>query len=116
MLNGLWLSFFLIAAISAFGQWLVGGNAGIFAAMVEELVPTLPGGAPTVSGSLVVERGEAYFAAALAEFARTHDDLTIGSYPFRNDDRFAVEIVVRGDDRARVDEAVARLAVVLNEA
>lgn len=37
MLNGLWLSFFLIAAISAFGQWLVGGNAGIFAAMVESL-------------------------------------------------------------------------------
>ena len=37
MLNGLWLNFFLIAAISAFGQWLVGGNAGIFAAMVESL-------------------------------------------------------------------------------
>ena len=37
MLNGLWLSFFLIAAISAFGQWLLGGNAGIFAAMVESL-------------------------------------------------------------------------------
>ncbi|MBD8757327.1 nucleoside recognition domain-containing protein [Pseudomonas coleopterorum] len=37
MLNGLWLSFFLIAAISALGQWLVGGNAGIFAAMVESL-------------------------------------------------------------------------------
>ncbi|MCO1660951.1 competence/damage-inducible protein A [Pseudonocardia humida] len=95
---------------------VMAGVPTIFAAMVEELVPTLPGGAPTVSGSLVVERGEAYFAAALAEFARTHDDLTIGSYPFRDDDRFAVEVVVRGRDRVRVDEAVARLAVVLNEA
>ncbi|MGG5288339.1 nucleoside recognition domain-containing protein [Pseudomonas shirazensis] len=37
MLNGLWLSFFLVAAISAMAQWLVGGNAGIFAAMVESI-------------------------------------------------------------------------------
>jgi spore maturation protein SpmA len=37
MLNGLWLGFFVVAAISAFAQWLVGGNAGIFAAMVESL-------------------------------------------------------------------------------
>ena len=37
MLNGLWLGFFVVAAISAFAQWLLGGNAGIFAAMVESL-------------------------------------------------------------------------------
>ncbi|QXH51659.1 spore maturation protein [Pseudomonas fakonensis] len=34
MLNGLWLGFFAVAAISALAQWLVGGNAEIFAAMV----------------------------------------------------------------------------------
>jgi spore maturation protein SpmA len=37
MLNGLWLGFFLVAAMSALAQWLVGGNAGIFAAMVESI-------------------------------------------------------------------------------
>ncbi|AJA13405.1 nucleoside recognition domain-containing protein [Pseudomonas putida] len=37
MLNGLWLGFFLVAAVSAMAQWLVGGNAGIFAAMVESI-------------------------------------------------------------------------------
>ena len=37
MLNGLWLGFFLVAAISAMAQWLVGGNTGIFAAMVESI-------------------------------------------------------------------------------
>ena len=37
MLNGLWLGFFVVAAISALAQWLVGGNAGIFAAMVESI-------------------------------------------------------------------------------
>ena len=37
MLNGLWLGFFLIAAASAFGRWLAGGDASVFAAMVESL-------------------------------------------------------------------------------
>jgi spore maturation protein SpmA len=37
MLNGLWLGFFIVAAVSALMQWLVGGNAGIFAAMVESI-------------------------------------------------------------------------------
>lgn len=37
MLNGLWLGFFLVAALSACGRWLLGGEAGVFAAMVESL-------------------------------------------------------------------------------
>jgi spore maturation protein SpmA len=37
MLNRLWLGFFFVAAISAFAQWLVGGHADVFAAMVASL-------------------------------------------------------------------------------
>ena len=37
MLNGLWLSFFVVATVSALAQWLVGGNAGIFSAIVESI-------------------------------------------------------------------------------
>lgn len=37
MLNGLWLGFFVVAAISATGRWLIGTDAGVFAAMVESL-------------------------------------------------------------------------------
>ncbi|MBO9514172.1 MAG: spore maturation protein [Variovorax sp.] len=37
MLNGLWLGFFLTAALAAFGRWLIGGDAGVFAALVEGL-------------------------------------------------------------------------------
>ena len=37
MLNGLWLSFFVVAMVSALVQWLVGGNAGIFSAIVESI-------------------------------------------------------------------------------
>lgn len=37
MLNGLWLSFFVVAAVSALQRWLVHGDAGVFQAMVESL-------------------------------------------------------------------------------
>ncbi len=37
VLNGLWLGFFLTAALAAFGRWLIGGDAGVFAALVESL-------------------------------------------------------------------------------
>jgi spore maturation protein SpmA len=37
VLNGLWLGFFLVAAAAALGRWLVGGDAGVFAALVESL-------------------------------------------------------------------------------
>lgn len=37
MLNTLWLGFFVTAAVAAMAQWLVGGNADIFSAMVQAL-------------------------------------------------------------------------------
>lgn len=37
MLNGLWLGFFMVAGIAALGAWLVGGDAAVFARMVESL-------------------------------------------------------------------------------
>jgi len=37
VLNGLWLAFFLTAAIAAFARWLLGGDATVFAALVESL-------------------------------------------------------------------------------
>lgn len=37
MLNALWLGFFIIAAIAALAQWLLGGHSQVFAAMVQAL-------------------------------------------------------------------------------
>ena len=44
MLNGLWLGFFLIAALAALGRWLVGGDPAVFAANV--LTIAVPEGNP----------------------------------------------------------------------
>jgi spore maturation protein SpmA len=37
MLNGLWLSFFLVAAVAGFSRWLIGDDPTVFGAMVESL-------------------------------------------------------------------------------
>jgi spore maturation protein SpmA len=37
VLNGLWLGFFGMAALAALARWLVGGDPGVFAALVESL-------------------------------------------------------------------------------
>ena len=37
MLNAIWSGFFVIAAVSALLRWLVGGDAGVFAAIVDSL-------------------------------------------------------------------------------
>ncbi len=37
MLNAIWSAFFVVAAVAALFRWLVGGDAGVFAAMVESL-------------------------------------------------------------------------------
>jgi len=37
LLNGLWLGFFIAALIAALARWLIGGDAAVFASMVESL-------------------------------------------------------------------------------
>jgi spore maturation protein SpmA len=37
MLNRLWLGFFFTAALAALARWLIGGDAGVFAAMIASL-------------------------------------------------------------------------------
>ncbi|MEX6500500.1 nucleoside recognition domain-containing protein [Pseudomonas zhanjiangensis] len=37
MLNGLWLGFFVVAAVAGLSRWLVGDDPAVFAAMVESL-------------------------------------------------------------------------------
>ncbi|MPS94779.1 nucleoside recognition domain-containing protein [Comamonas sp.] len=37
MLNALWLGFFLVAAVAALAQWLLGGQAQVFSSMVQAL-------------------------------------------------------------------------------
>ncbi|PUB15550.1 competence/damage-inducible protein A [Yoonia sediminilitoris] len=89
--------------------YVMAGVPSVFQAMVASVLPTLTGGAPLISRSLRVVRGEGDIAEPLGVFATQFSDLSVGSYPFQKDGIYGANIVVRGTDAARLDSAMATL-------
>ena len=89
---------------------VMAGVPQVFEAMVASVLPTLTGGAPLLSQSLRINRGEGDIAGPLAELAGRYPALSIGSYPFVRDGVFGANIVIRGSDGAMVDAAMTELA------
>lgn len=89
---------------------VMAGVPSVFQAMVASILPTLIGGAPVLSQSLQVLRGEGDIAGPLAALADIFSDVTIGCYPFQRDGIFGANIVVRGQDGARVNAAIVALS------
>ncbi|SLN35587.1 Nicotinamide-nucleotide amidohydrolase PncC [Pseudoruegeria aquimaris] len=89
---------------------VMAGVPSVFQAMVASVLPTLTGGAPLLSQSLRINRGEGDIAGPLAALAADFPDLSIGSYPFQQDGAYGANIVIRGTDGARIDAAMTRLA------
>ncbi|KMW58703.1 Molybdopterin binding motif, CinA [Candidatus Rhodobacter oscarellae] len=86
---------------------VMAGVPAIFQAMVASVLPKLSGGAPLVSESVRIERGEGDVAGPLAALAAAHSELSLGSYPFSQNGIYGTNIVVRGSDAESV-AAVAR--------
>ncbi|WP_293449923.1 molybdopterin-binding protein [Planktotalea sp.] len=89
---------------------VMAGVPSVFKAMVATVMPTLTGGAPLLSQSLRIDRGEGDIADPLGQLAKDYPELSIGSYPFQKDGKYGSNIVVRGQDNAQIEEAIARLA------
>ena len=88
---------------------VMAGVPTIFNAMVETILPTLTGGAPVVSRSVRVDRGEGDVAAELSALAKANPELSFGSYPFSRDGKYGTNLVVRGQDADAVEAAAAQL-------
>ena len=95
---------------------VMAGVPTIFEAMVASVLPTLTGGAPLLSQTLRIERGEGEIAGPLAEIAAAFPDLLIGSYPFNQAGITAPTSSIRGTDGARLDAAMVRLTEVFPDA
>jgi molybdopterin-biosynthesis enzyme MoeA-like protein len=95
---------------------VMAGVPSIFEAMLAGLLPRLTGGAPVLSQSLRVMRGEGDIAAALGDVARAHPEVSIGSYPFFRDGVHGSNVVVRSQDGAAVDRVMGELARLFPEA
>jgi molybdenum cofactor synthesis domain-containing protein len=94
---------------------VMAGVPRIFEAMVAGLLPRLTGGTPLLSQSYRILRGEGEIAGPLAALAADYPDLLMGSYPFNLNGAFGANVVIRGPDPARVNEATTRLAALFPE-
>ena len=88
---------------------VMAGVPRIFEAMVASVLPGLTGGAPLLSHSLRVERGEGEIAAGFGALAAEYPDLSMGSYPFIHNGLHGTNLVIRGTDAERLEAAMARL-------
>ncbi|MFY0659109.1 MAG: competence/damage-inducible protein A [Shimia sp.] len=90
--------------------YVMAGVPSVFQAMVASVLPTLTGGAPLLSQTLRIERGEGDIAGPLADLATEFSDLSIGSYPYQRNGAYGSNIVIRGTDGARIDAAITKLS------
>ena len=81
----------------------------VFQTMVASVLPTITGGAPLLSQTLRIERGEGDIAGPLADLAGRFPDLSFGSYPYLRNGVYGANVVVRGADGAAVDAAMGEL-------
>lgn len=92
---------------------VMAGVPNIFEAMLAGVMPQLHGGPPLLSQSLRVAQGEGEIAGLFGDLAAEFPDLSMGSYPFQNNGALGTNLVIRGSDAARVNEAMTKLAALL---
>ena len=88
---------------------VMAGVPAIFEAMLAHILPMLTAGAPVLSQSLDIYRGEGDIAGPLSDLAARYGDLSFGSYPFQRDGVYGATIVIRGSDGPQIDAAMQEL-------
>lgn len=83
---------------------VMAGVPAIFQAMLDNVVPTLRGGAVMLSETVHCPYGEGTIGTQLGEIQKANPDTIIGSYPKYLDGKFWTELVVR----SRSAESLAR--------
>lgn len=88
---------------------VMAGVPSVFQAMVASLLPKLTGGAPLLSQTIRVDRGEGDIAGPLGALAEKYAELSFGSYPFYQEGRYGANLVVRGTDPVKLAAAMKEL-------
>ena len=88
---------------------VMAGVPSVFQAMVASVLPSITGGAPLLSRSTRIERGEGDIAGPLGILAEKYPDLSIGSYPFQDNGVYGANIVARGTDLELIEAMMTDL-------
>jgi molybdenum cofactor synthesis domain-containing protein len=85
----------------------------IMQAMLDVVAPTLRTGRKMLSETLRARLREGDIGTPLAEIARAHPDVSIGSYPFNSEEGPDTNVVVRSRDAGKLAVALADVAAML---
>jgi molybdenum cofactor synthesis domain-containing protein len=77
---------------------VMAGVPNIFATMLEWLLPQLAKGADMISATVRVDLPESTIADPLGIIAENFPQLSVGSYPFYEENAYGANLVVRGTD------------------
>ena len=89
--------------------FIMAGVPHITAGMLDALTGTLEGGRPVVSGTIGCWVAESEVADLLRDAEKSHEGVSIGSYPFFREGRTGANFVVRSPDAALVERCLADL-------
>jgi molybdenum cofactor synthesis domain-containing protein len=100
------------------GFWIgnvivMAGVPQIMHAMLEDVTPRLKTGPKMLSESIAAGMREGDIGTPLAEVARAHKEVMIGSYPFSNDGRPDTNLVVRSRDPQALAAAKSAVEIML---
>ena len=88
---------------------VMAGIPKVFQAMVSNIMKTLKKGTPTLSKTIKLSLAEGEIAYILEKLSSAYPELSIGSYPFVENDEFGVDIVVRGERSDLIDQFINNL-------
>lgn len=95
--------------------FVMAGIPSIMQAMLAGLIPSLTGGAPVRSRTIVAHCPEGDIAAPLSAVQGRHPAVEIGSYPFMRAGTFGTSLVLRSADEAALSAAAGDLLHVAEE-
>jgi molybdenum cofactor synthesis domain-containing protein len=94
--------------------FVLAGVPMVMRSMMDDVVPRLRTGQVVISRTVRVEgAGEGVIAEPLANLAKAHPELSIGSYPFYGPQGYGSNLVVRGRDGEIVERTVEDLIAAL---
>ncbi len=95
--------------------FVMAGVPAIMQAMFDGIKGRLVGGAPLVSRTLSCFLPEGALASGLADVQARWPGVEIGSYPFFQQGRLGVSVVLRGTDEGPLDEAAEAVRALIRE-
>ncbi|WP_279483965.1 competence/damage-inducible protein A [Aureimonas sp. SK2] len=93
--------------------FVMAGVPGIFTAMLDNVLPTLPSGAVMLSVAIPCPFGEGDIGGPLREIQKHHPETAIGSYPKFDGQRYTTELVVRARDAGHLEAARAEIEAMI---